>query len=52
MFYVCFIWKFYCFSSSFLDDEQLFDIENPQKFKDDYVGRIVITSGKVATDTK
>jgi hypothetical protein len=37
---------------SFLDNEQLFDIENPQNFKEDYVGRIVIASGKVATDTK
>jgi hypothetical protein len=36
----------------FLDNEELFDIENPQKFKDDYVGRIVIATGKVATDTK
>ncbi len=37
---------------SFLDNEQLFDIENRQKLKDDYVGRILIASGKVATDTK
>ena len=29
-----------------------FDKENPQKFKDDYVGRIVISTGKIATDTK
>jgi hypothetical protein len=43
---------FTAFHRSFLDNEQLFDIENPQKFKDDYVGRIVIASGKIATDTK
>ena len=29
-----------------------FDKENPQKFKDDYTGRIVISTGKIATDTK
>ena len=43
---------FTAFHRSFLDNEQLFDIENPQNFKEDYVGRIVIASGKVATDTK
>jgi hypothetical protein len=36
----------------FTDNEPLFDNENPQKFKDDYVGRLVIASGKIATDTK
>ena len=35
----------------FIDNEELFDINDIQKFKDDYVGRIVIASGKVATDT-
>jgi hypothetical protein len=29
-----------------------FDKENPQKFKEDYVGRIVISTGKIATDIK
>jgi hypothetical protein len=36
----------------FTDNEPLIDNENPLKFKDDYVGRIVIASGKIATDTK
>ena len=40
------------FHRPFLDNEPLFDNENPQKFKDDYVGRLVIASGKIATDTK
>ncbi len=39
------------FHRCFIDNEELFDNENIQKFKDDYVGRIVISSGKVATDT-
>jgi hypothetical protein len=42
----------YAFHRPYLDGEQLFDIEDPQKFKDDCVGRIVIASGKAATDTK
>ena len=29
-----------------------FKEENPQKFKDDYIGRIVVSIGKIATDTK
>jgi len=33
-------------------DDNLFDINNTQQFKDDYVGRIVISSGKIATDSK
>jgi hypothetical protein len=40
------------FHCPFLDNEPLFDNESPQQFKDDYVGRLVIASGKVATDTK
>jgi hypothetical protein len=39
------------FHRPFLDNEPLFDNEDPQKFKDDYVGRLVIASGKIATDT-
>jgi hypothetical protein len=31
-------------------EDILFNKEDPQKFKDDYVGRIVISSGKIATD--
>jgi hypothetical protein len=33
-------------------DDNLFDINNTQQFKDDYVCRIVISSGKIATDSK
>ena len=33
-------------------NDPLYDNENPQKFKDDYMGRIVIASGRVATDFK
>jgi hypothetical protein len=40
------------FHRCFTDNEPLFDNENPQTFKDDYVGRLVIASGKIATDTK
>jgi hypothetical protein len=39
------------FHRCFTEDIE-FDKENPQKFKDDYVGRIVISTGKIATDTK
>ena len=35
----------------FIDNEELFDMNDIQKFKDDYVGRIVIATGKIATDT-
>ena len=38
------------FHRVFTDDE-LFNIEEPQNFKDDYEGRIVISTGKIATDT-
>jgi hypothetical protein len=31
-------------------EDELYNKEDPQKFKDDYVGRIVISSGKIATD--
>jgi hypothetical protein len=40
------------FHRPFLDNEPLYDNENPQKFKDDYVGRLVISTGKIATDTR
>jgi hypothetical protein len=39
------------FHRCFTEDIE-FDKENPQKFKDDYMGRIVISTGKIATDTK
>ena len=39
------------FHRCFTDDE-LFDLNNPQDFKDNYLGRIVISSGKIATDSK
>jgi hypothetical protein len=39
------------FHRVFTEDEK-FNIEDPQKFKDDYEGRIVISTGKIATDTK
>ena len=39
------------FHRVFTEDE-LYNNEEPQKFKDDYVGRIVISSGKIATDTR
>ena len=47
----------YCINDTFtgfhrcFTEDDLFDIKNPQKFKDDYEGRIVITTGKIATDT-
>jgi hypothetical protein len=31
-------------------EDELYNKEDPQKFKDDYVGRIVISTGKIATD--
>ena len=34
-----------------LTEDELFDITDPQKFKDDYEGRIVISTGKIITDT-
>jgi hypothetical protein len=39
------------FHRCFTDDIE-FNQEDPQKFKDDYIGRIVISSGKIATDFK
>jgi hypothetical protein len=39
------------FHRCFTDDIE-FKEEEPQKFKDDYIGRIVISTGKIATDTK
>jgi hypothetical protein len=39
------------FHRCFTDDIE-FKEEDPQKFKDDYVGRIVVSSGKIATDLK
>ena len=33
-------------------EDPLFDKEDPQKFKNDYEGRIVVSTGKIATDTK
>ena len=39
------------FHRCFTNDE-LYDNDDPQKFKDDYMGRIVISTGKIATDMK
>ena len=39
------------FHRCFTDDIEFKD-EEPQKFKDDYVGRIVVSTGKIATDSK
>jgi hypothetical protein len=33
-------------------EDELYNKEEPQKFKDDYVGRIVVSTGKIATDNK
>ena len=45
------IWNsFTAFHRCFADDE-LFNNDEPQQFKDDYEGRIVISNGKIATDT-
>jgi hypothetical protein len=38
------------FHRVFTEDE-LFNKEEPQRFKDEYEGRIVISTGKIATDT-
>jgi hypothetical protein len=38
------------FHRVFTEDEN-FNNDDPQKFKDDYEGRIVISTGKIATDT-
>jgi len=32
--------------------DPLYDNDDPQKFKDDYLGRIVVSTGKIATDMK
>jgi hypothetical protein len=32
--------------------DPLYDNDDPQKFKDDYLGRIVVSTGKIATDLK
>ena len=43
------IWNsFTAFHRCFVDDE-LFDIDNPQEFKDDYMGRIVVSTGTIKT---
>ena len=47
----------YCINGTFtgwhrcFTDDELFNNDNPQQFKDDYEGRIVISTGKIATDT-
>ena len=33
-------------------NDELFNMDNPQLFKDNYIGRIVIASEKIATDIK
>ena len=38
------------FHRSFLDNEPLYNVENAQTFKNEYMGRIVIATGKIATD--
>ena len=43
------IWNsFTAFHRCFTDD-QLFEIDNPQQFKDDYMGRIVVSTGTIKT---
>jgi hypothetical protein len=39
------------FHRCFTNDE-LFDTDDPQSFKDNYIGRIVVSTGKIATDLK
>ena len=42
-------------SLDFIDDDELFNDENEQtikEFKNNYVGRVVVSTGKIATDTK
>jgi hypothetical protein len=47
----------YCIQGTFtgfhrvFTDDELYNNDNPQQFKDDYEGRIVISNGKTATDT-
>jgi hypothetical protein len=39
------------FHRCFTNDE-LYNNDDPQKFKDDYMGRIVVSTGRIATDMK
>ena len=47
----------YCITNTFtgihrcFTEDELFDITDPQLFKDTYEGRIVVSTGKIATDT-
>ena len=47
----------YCIQGTFtrfhrvFTNDELYNNNDPQKFKDDYEGRIVISNGKIATDT-
>jgi hypothetical protein len=47
----------YCIQGTFTGfhrvytEDENFNIEDPQKFKNDYEGRIVVSTGKIATDT-
>jgi hypothetical protein len=47
----------YCIEGTFtgfhrvFTNDELYDNDNPQQFKDDYEGRIVISTGEIATDT-
>ena len=47
----------YCIQGTFtgfhrvFTEDETFDKDDPQKFKDDYEGRIVVSIGKIATDT-
>ena len=47
----------YCIQGTFTGfhrvytDDELFNIDEPQQFKDNYEGRIVVSTGKIATDT-
>jgi hypothetical protein len=34
-----------------LTEDENYDKEDPQKFRDDYIGRIVVSTGKIATDS-
>ncbi len=47
---VYYVWNFYGISSSFYKRWKIW-LRRPAKFKDDYIGRIVISIGKIATDT-
>jgi hypothetical protein len=47
----------YCIQGTFtgyhrcFTEDEIFNNDDPQKFKDDYEGRIVVSTGKIATDT-